>query len=215
MPSCASFFGFTKATQPKNQRTKAHQPWQQLTPSACILVEHSACVALSVTTRTDNDGILILIVNLISHNFFFFSVCVFVRKGKPRAKRCFHMGRYYGMIFIVSGIWPKTTAKKLARKKHISSISCLTDEIGRTPLLEWWHSLVRFPNCIVYSWVYNTQKTVKIFFDGFHSLHLAMHWYKSIIIGKVRVSSPVSNWKNSFSFTQFKVTAILLPPPNL
>ena len=144
------FFGFTKATQPKNQRTKAHQPWQQLTPSACILVEHPAHVALSVATRTDNDGILILIVNLISHNFFFFSVCVFVRKGKPRAKRCFHMGKYYGMIFIVSGIWPKTTAKKLARKKHISSISCLTDEIGRTPLLEWWHSLVRFPNCIVY-----------------------------------------------------------------
>ena len=71
--------------------------------------------------------------------------------------------------------------------------------------------LVRFPNCIVYSWVYNTQKTVKFFFDGFHSLHLAMHWYKSIIIGKVRVSSPGSNWKNSFSFTQFKVTAILLP----
>ena len=35
-----------------------------------------------------------------------------------------------------------------------------------------------------------------------------------MIIGKVRVSSPGSNWKNSFSFTQFKVTAILLPPPN-
>ena len=75
--------------------------------------------------------------------------------------------------------------------------------------------LVRFPNCIVYNWVYNTQKTVKIFFDGFHSLHLVMHWYKSIIIGKVRVSSPGSNWKNFFSFTQFEVTAILLPPPNL
>ena len=31
--------------------------------------------------------------------------------------------------------------------------------------------LVRFPNCIVYSWVYNTQKTVKFDFDCFHSLH--------------------------------------------
>ena len=31
--------------------------------------------------------------------------------------------------------------------------------------------LVRFPNCIVYSWVYNTQKTVKFNFDCFHSLH--------------------------------------------
>ena len=53
------------------------------------------------------------------------------------------------------------------------------------------------------------------FFDGFHSHHLAMHWYKSIRIGKVRVSSPDSNWKNFFSFTHFEVTAILLPPPNL
>ena len=32
-------------------------------------------------------------------------------------------------------------------------------------------TLVRFPNCIVYSWVYNTQKTVKFNFDCFHSLH--------------------------------------------
>ena len=31
--------------------------------------------------------------------------------------------------------------------------------------------IVRFPNCIVYSWVYNTQKTVKFNFDCFHSLH--------------------------------------------
>ena len=31
--------------------------------------------------------------------------------------------------------------------------------------------VVRFPNCIVYSWVYNTQKTVKFDFDCFHSLH--------------------------------------------
>ena len=31
--------------------------------------------------------------------------------------------------------------------------------------------VVRFPNCIVYSWVYNTQKTVKFNFDCFHSLH--------------------------------------------
>ena len=60
-----------------------------------------------------------------------------------------------------------------------------------------------------------SKKTVKIFFDCFHSHHLAMHWYKSIRIGKVRVSSPGSNWKNFFSFTQFEVTAILLPPPNL
>ena len=52
-------------------------------------------------------------------------------------------------------------------------------------------------------------------FNLFRSLHLAMHWYKSIRIGKVRVSSPDSNWKNLFSFTQFEVTAILLPPPNL
>ena len=29
------------------------------------------------------------------------------------------------------------------------------------------------------------------------------------------VSSPDSNRKNFFSFTQFEVTAILLPPPNL
>ena len=75
--------------------------------------------------------------------------------------------------------------------------------------------LVRFPNCIVYSWVYNTQKTGKFFFDCFHSLHQAMHWYVSIRIGIFRVSSPGSNWKNFFSFTQFEVTAILLPPPNL
>ena len=78
-----------------------------------------------------------------------------------------------------------------------------------------WKDLVRFPNCIVYSWVYNTQKTVKFFFDCFHSLHQAMHWYVSIRIGIFRVSSPGSNWKNFFSFTQFEVTAILLPPPNL
>ena len=32
-------------------------------------------------------------------------------------------------------------------------------------------AVVRFPNCIVYSWVYNTQKTVKFDFDCFHSLH--------------------------------------------
>ena len=32
-------------------------------------------------------------------------------------------------------------------------------------------AIVRFPNCIVYSWVYNTQKTVKFDFDCFHSLH--------------------------------------------
>ena len=32
-------------------------------------------------------------------------------------------------------------------------------------------NIVRFPNCIVYSWVYNTQKTVKFNFDCFHSLH--------------------------------------------
>ena len=54
--------------------------------------------------------------------------------------------------------------------------------------VQWW--LVRFPNCIVYSWVYNTQKTVKFFFDCFHSHHLAMHWYKLIRIGIFRVSSP-------------------------
>ena len=30
--------------------------------------------------------------------------------------------------------------------------------------------VVKFPNCIVYSWVYNTQKTVKFDFDCFHSL---------------------------------------------
>ena len=58
--------------------------------------------------------------------------------------------------------------------------------------------VVRFPNCIVYSWVYNTQKTVKFFFDCFHSLHQAMHWYVSIRIGIFRVSSPGSNWKKLF-----------------
>ena len=42
------------------------------------------------------------------------------------------------------------------------------------------------------------QKTVKFVFDCFHSLHLAMHWYKSIRIGKVRVSSLGSNWKKLF-----------------
>ena len=121
---------FLALQRPPNQKTKGQRPWQQLTPSACILVEHSAHVALSVATRTDNDGILILIVNLIAHNFFFFSVCVFVRKGKPRAKRCFHMGRYYGMIFIVSSIRAKTTAIKLARKKtYIIHL-----------LFDWWNS---------------------------------------------------------------------------
>ena len=41
-------------------------------------------------------------------------------------------------------------------------------------LIRW--ELVRFPNCIVYSWVYNTQKTVKFDFDCFHSLHSNLYF---------------------------------------
>ena len=63
--------------------------------------------------------------------------------------------------------------------------------------------LVRFPNCIVYSWVYTVQYPKKqlnlsLTASTLHSLHLAMHWYKSIRIGKVRVSSLGSNWKKLF-----------------
>ena len=42
---------------------------------------------------------------------------------------------------------------------------------------------VRQPLLLVVGWVYNTPKTVKFFFDTFHSFHLVTHWKKVIEIG--------------------------------
>ena len=131
-------------------------------------------------------------------------------KGKGRNIEHLATSNFYlnSMNAGICWLWQKCQKQMLGNKK-----------INSLPSLHNWEGdalyLVRFPNCIVYSWVYNTQKTVKNFFDCFHSLHQAMHWYVSIRIGIFRVSSPGSNWKNFFSFTQFEVTAILLPPPNL
>ena len=44
-------------------------------------------------------------------------------------------------------------------------------------------SQVPQPLLLVVGWVYNTPKTVKFFFDTFHSFHLVTHWKKVIEIG--------------------------------
>ena len=59
--------------------------------------------------------------------------------------------------FILGSELPLIYTPSLAPGVGSATLSCLL--------------LVRFPNCIVYSWVYNTQKTVKFDFDCFHSLH--------------------------------------------
>ena len=43
---------------------------------------------------------------------------------------------------------------------------------------------VRQPLLLVVGWVYNTQKTCKIFFAAFHRVHLVMHWEKVINIAR-------------------------------
>ena len=44
-------------------------------------------------------------------------------------------------------------------------------------------SQVPQPLLLVVGWVYNAPKTVKFFFDTFHSFHLVTHWKKVIEIG--------------------------------
>ena len=53
----------------------------------------------------------------------------------------------------------------------------------RVSYFHTYPSQVPQPLLLKVGWVYNTPKTVKFFFDTFHSIHLVMHWEKVIKIG--------------------------------
>ena len=70
-----------------------------------------------------------------------------------------------------------TVTVDLAKKKMMMKIIIMFSINLTIP------SQVPQPLLLVVGWVYNTPKTVKFFFDTFHSFHLVTHWKKVIEIG--------------------------------